>query len=1008
MPCAFACIVQTGRKLCPMLLRSALTTLLLLCAQAAQADLLCGQEVTLALTVVSPGNEAPVARLDLDSQGAADAVLWGEERGADLEWRLGDGDWRPADVRPPRYGMFSAHLDGRVDLQVRAVSGAPRSARALVRMVCGDEELRRLPDCLAQLNTADVPVAGKLCEALRLHAAASAASKRGVYTDAVAAYAQAAKAWAAQGDRLRAAAAQLGQAESLVRLGRYAQGMSAAGAAVRANEQAGNPYFAARARNEACVALRELGDRPGARRCLEGLAPTFQSVGELSDAANTYFNTASMANEDGDFPAAEAALAAAQRLDLRAVYPDVAGRLAAQLGDADVLAGRVSSALAHFTEAAEIFERTRNDRWLGNVHIRLGDLYRALGANAEALTFATDAIQRFPPEQSGGRRGDALRLAAKIQWAAGNEAEARIGFAQARQIAAADTTPIAVLGLDLDLAIYGDEQALRRAQQGGANDASASERMRGRFAAAQAVQALAQARYDDALAYAESARPEQLDRDESMRRLAVKATALAGLKRPDAALALLEHEILLLRSRARQSRSAGLRQIAGGRLLELRASWVDIYAGMAASARPSPQRVWQLLRDTQPASLPAAPGAAAGETGDADRALAAVLLAPDPATASASALAAQRALTRHYAKAGTIAAAEDLAGEQEASLSLAAFQAQLPEATVVLAFGFGRQRSLVLSMEQDRADVRLIAAEPVVRAAAATLRQLVSTPRTQIKDVENAASRLSALLVDGDVPRLPQRLAVLSDPLLEGVPFSLLTWPGQPQWLVETTPTATLATFPISARPAIAAARKIYAITAATDATAGAALPSLPAAAAEIHWIAAALPRVAVLAAGSGRDLDTLLATPGAWIHVGTHGMTQAGLHGYSGLWLQPEQPGSPLQFFSWLDAAERQSAADLVVLNACALAAGDPRQISAATSFAAALSVSNVREVVAALWPVSDTAAQTWVPAFYAALQKEGPADVGMALLAAQHRLRQSRHFRHPFYWSSLVHFTR
>lgn len=1006
MPCAFACIVQTGRKLCPMLLRSALATLLL-CAQTAKADLLCGQEVTLALAVVSPGHDAPVARLDMDSQGAADAVLWGEERGADLEWRLGDGDWRPADVRPPRYGMFSARLDGRVSLQVRAVSGAPRSGRALVRMVCGDEEIRRLPDCLVQLNTAQAAPAGKLCEALRLHAAASAASKRGIYTDAVAAYAQAAKAWTAQGDRLRAAAAQLGYAESLVRLGRYAQGMSAAAIAARANEQAGNPYFAARARNESCVALRELGDRAGARRCLDGLAPTFQAVGELGDAANVYFNTASMANEDGDFAAAEAALAAAQRLDLRVVYPDVEGRLDVQLGDADVLAGRVSSALAHFNQAAEIFERTRNDRWLGNVHIRLGDLYWVLGAKAEALTFATDAIQRFPREQSGGRRGDALRLAAKIQWAAGNEAEARSGFAQAREIAVADATPIAVSSLDLDLAIRGDEQALRRAQRGGANEASASERMRSRFAAAQAVQALAQARYADALAHAESVRPEQLDRDESLRLVAVNATALAGLGQTEAALALLEREILLLRDRARQSRSAGLRQIAGGRLLELRATWVDVYAGMTPSRRPSAQRVWQLLRDTQPASLPAAPGIAAAETGEADRALAAVLLAPDPVTASASAVAAQRALTRHYARAGSIAAAEDLAAGQETSSSLAAVQAQLPDATVLLAFGFGRQRSLVLSLERDRADVRLIAAEPAVRAAAATLRQLVSTPHTPLKDVENAANRLSALLVDGDVPRLPRRLLVLSDPLLEGVPFSLLTWPGQPQWLVETTPTATLATFPLSARPAISSARKIYAVTAATDATAGAALPSLPAAAAEVHWIATALPRVAVLAAEPERDLGALLATPGAWIHVGAHGMTQAGLHGYSGLWLQPAEPGSPLRFFSWLDAAERQSAADLVVLNACALAAGDPRQISAANSFAAALSLSNVREVVAALWPVSDTAAQTWVPALYAALQQEGPADVGMALLAAQHRLRQSRHFRHPFYWSSLVHFT-
>jgi len=74
--------------------------------------------------------------------------------------------------------------------------------------------------------------------------------------------------------------------------------------------------------------------------------------------------------------------------------------------------------------------------------------------------------------------------------------------------------------------------------------------------------------------------------------------------------------------------------------------------------------------------------------------------------------------------------------------------------------------------------------------------------------------------------------------------------------------------------------------------------------------------------------------------------------------------------------------------------------------SFAGAVSAAGVDQVVAALWPLSDAATVRWVPAFYRALDDADLNSSAEALRQAQLELRASRHFRHPFYWASLVHF--
>ena len=144
------------------------------------------------------------------------------------------------------------------------------------------------------------------------------------------------------------------------------------------------------------------------------------------------------------------------------------------------------------------------------------------------------------------------------------------------------------------------------------------------------------------------------------------------------------------------------------------------------------------------------------------------------------------------------------------------------------------------------------------------------------------------------------------------------------------------------------------------------------------------------------------LAEPGAWVHIAAHGTAQPQHIGYAGLWLEPSGDDKTPAFLSWLDILDKGVRADLVVLNACQL--GDSgNAINGNLSFAAAVSRAGAKQVVAALWPVSDSAAALWVPAFYSALAADPEHNAAAALRVAQLRLRASRAFAHPFFWAGM-----
>ncbi len=108
--------------------------------------------------------------------------------------------------------------------------------------------------------------------------------------------------------------------------------------------------------------------------------------------------------------------------------------------------------------------------------------------------------------------------------------------------------------------------------------------------------------------------------------------------------------------------------------------------------------------------------------------------------------------------------------------------------------------------------------------------------------------------------------------------------------------------------------------------------------------------------------------------------------------------------------ARQRLPGAELAYLSACSTAAPAPAAADEPTHVAAAFQVAGFPQVIATLWPVSDTAALQTASDFYANLTRNGQASAatGDAATALHHssRLLRDTHPRVPTAWAAHVHF--
>jgi len=314
----------------------------------------------------------------------------------------------------------------------------------------------------------------------------------------------------------------------------------------------------------------------------------------------------------------------------------------------------------------------------------------------------------------------------------------------------------------------------------------------------------------------------------------------------------------------------------------------------------------------------------------------------------------------------------------------------------------------MLFMTNDKLQISLIADPERTHADAITLHGLLLSANSPAQDIDIAARRLSTRLFNTITARQPRHLYVVTDERTNGIAWAMLHWPGSSEPLIELT-TVSLVRLARDAPPANASAAilpDVLSVVIAAQQSEEGPLLRLEGAGAEASQIQSAL-HLSGIAVDDSTQVSadavlTTLSASGAWVHIAAHGIAQPERIGYSGIWLEPSAAARLPSFISWVDVLDSSVKADLVVLNACQL--GDSgTAANGSLSFADAVSRAGAKHVIAALWPVSDAAAALWVPEFYSTIVADPRHDAADGLRAAQLRLRESRAFRHPFFWAGM-----
>ena len=982
--------------------------------QAAAADgertLVCGDSFVLPVPAMDE-------RLSLVSSASAPAWLDIEERGQDVEIEGAAIERGEAQI-PPRLGRAMLRVAPGQPIVVRRTQPNRAIGELRVALDCaGTDDPRRawllratealhrvrkalppgsdLAPVLAEWNVLARAGPDDASRALALHAIAQTLVLNGRSVDAIGAFAIAEKAWFAAGDSERALAAHVGYVEELHRAGRHAEVVKAVGEHAL---QGTSNYFETRLHNARCTAFTSLGKYPQARDCYRESSSQFGALNEQFEVVNTMRSQAFVERALGHGDAAADMLRRALLLATGPTAPVVRGRIHLQLAVMAGSNGRLAESLretnAALAQFSDDLKAENTARWQANTLIQLAQAYTELGTLDEAYLAVADAFAHLSARDARERVALALEVLADIdrrnhreESAARWLGEAQRLYAELGQAEKANRVRIAATSLRVDA---GDARALAEVERLAAGTAAASVDLDllAADAALRNGDARGAARRFDSIAH----RPLTISQRLALARLRSRFARQQGdAARAERILRDARDEVAAL---ADATGSAALRYLLLSTARPLRAAAFEplLEAGDDVAAA----QAWNWLAAYSHA--PRAPDADASRRAQAfDRALVPELLpslAPAPASASRALVDALAAKPRD----GVAAAAPPLA-------SLGDIRRDLPADTALMAWLDAGDRSAVLWVTRDRAWLAPAASPRELREAIAALRGALRNADAPMAAVDAAVSRVSAALWPADAPAAPPaRLVVVGEDTLNLVPWALLHWPGRSEPLVETT-AAGLASL-VASTDAKQDATRVRALVALQ---AGDVLPELRLAQAEPGLIRAAggLGASASVAAATRSEVLDALDSADSIVHIAAHGVASKGRLGYSGLWLAGADDGNP-DFLSWLDAIEHRVRAPLVVLNACQLGEDSGAIANGSSSFAQALVLAGANQVVAAQWPVSDSATGLWVPEFYAALAADPERDGWNALRAAQLRLRRSRAFRHPYYWASLAGFSR
>ena len=968
--------------------------------------------------------------LVLPTRWPAHAVLEVREDGQDVALRV-DAEVRRSAQVPPRYGITWFRVGNATNLHVERVRAGKGFGEIELRLHCDVALVERLWRWTEWVNAVGVQFdggVGSLAErfpgeslaaanaqafdpfsrAMAQHLLAQALLLAGRSAEAADAFAKAAAAWSAAGEPARASAALVGIAEDRNRSGQYPRVLDLA----RSGEGRpdGSHYFGARLENARCLALHYVRRLDEAAQCYAWVSERFDVLDETLELASVGIDYAALESSRSHIASARTLLRGSAELAQGRQSRTVRARALFALAMLDRDQGDFALALDRLRQAQQLFDEAGERRWEANVLLQLGSLLNQFHAHGEARAAARLALAALNESNAPARVAAANSLLARIALSDGTPAAgidpATRALTAYRQLDMSEELAQATLLLARLQAEAGFDA------QSGATLQSLPEELP--FGELRIERWLLEARLALNAGSPESART----------LLARPTSAMTWRQRIEHGRLLAEvdwqagqvtqaHAALLAQAgaiadMAERIDNVLLAHLARTGIDALRETAIDLIARELVATEANHDAAIARLVPWVHSAFDERGGRGARTDSGNDVALEAALLVEVSSSRGneAATRAATRALVDRLSRPDR---ASPLASRGSSQATLHVLQSLAQPGRPLLALLRGRRAALRMQFVTGRSPQIAVVELPALRDHLAALRDHIGRPEGDLAAIDRRARTLSTLLFDGFDGAVPAQLQVLANGLSSSVPWPMLYWPGEKDPLVATTSVSlVLPRTSAPPTPTFTPSSRIDVLLAAQDANG--VLPSLSGAALEPTLIEHALPAHTVHSAALSDRAQLLgkLTEPGTWLHISAHGLTSEERLLGSGIWLDARNGGSA-EFLSWADVLERGVGAELLVLNVCQLAPGDPTAARAALDFAATLSQAGAHHIVAAQWPVSDTASAVWVPVFYRTLAAGGSKpDPSQALAESRRALRASRAFRHPFHWAGWVHLQR
>jgi len=967
--------------------------------------------------------------LSLDVEAGADSWLEIEEKGAEIVL-----EGAPASVIevtvPPRYGRFFVPARGTQHVRVLRVNASASSAAARFVLHClpSAADISRvnwyrraasvssnllpiskgiaIERTLAEIALLDVDVPDASALALQAHMRAQAWFTDNRTLESISAFAAAEAAWRSAGDVSRSLVARVGRVVELNRAGRYREAIELTEEKTRAD--AADQYFAGRLGFSRCLALRYLGALRRAATCYVHAIDAQKALGERAEASGLILALADILRALGEPETARLKATEAYAMAEGPDAPLLRGRAQVLLYDILLDRGRVADALDRIEDALREFGSVHAGRWEANAMLRAAWTYAQFGAVEEARAFIGAAKERLSEQDAPARVAAANMLAAEVSRRARQVDE---GLASARAAeeayirlqmpleAAASRSLMAELELDSDDV---DAAEVILGEQHSSSLSARDELARARIAMARGDLRRARSILSRIASLSGS-----LSQRVELASLNAKLLALTGKIRP--ALKLVRNVAERIRTAARSSRNPLLADLLVRQVASLREQAIELVVDPIASSDTPLTReeqlseAWKWILLNEPPRAASLPGAEE-DMSRFDHIVASELLIDPARRPERSSVDSVRTLLALIAVDGV---ANHENAEREPSLSR--IQSMLGAETAFVAFLDGSTKGVALWVTAKEAWLVPTGDRGTLRSHKAELLTLIRNPDTPVAAIDASADALLSNLfptIPADSP--PKKLLVDANGELSDIPWSALHWRSGEEALVASTD---ISLVQLRTNCCVRTAPKFQSrlFVVRGSQSENTAQPELPIAAVESLLISSAIegsdvaatPHLAIDRGG----IFELLEADGDWVHFATHGAALPDRIGFNGIWLQAPAASGPT-FLSGIDVLGHKIGSELVVLGTCESAKRAGRGTYASFSFADALSRSGAGNVIASLWSISDSAAAIWVPAFYGRATKN-KHSFAEALRIAQLRLHDSRSFRHPFYWSSLVHLT-